>query len=271
MKNDNYSISVVIPMYNSEDTILRAIKSVERQDCINNIKEIIVVNDGSIDSSAKIVEDYIPKCKVKLILFNKKNGGVSSARNLGMKVSVGNWIAFLDSDDEWLPNKISKQLSIIDSDSNIAFISGNYDGQPMKIMFKHLPYIHQITLKNMCIKCISQPSTVLMLKKIFNEIGGFDEKQRYAEDGNYFMKICLYYKMVHINEQLVIYSSGKRGFGISGLSANLKGMYEGNKKNIKEMYENEHISLEYFLFLRFFYFIKYIRRIVVTMISKVKE
>jgi hypothetical protein len=87
---------------------------------------------------------------------------------------------------------------------------------------------------------------------------------RYAEEGNYFFKICVNYNYYHLPIELVNYGSGKTGFGISGLSANLKKMYEGNVKNINDIKKDAIISNEFYAFLRLFYWIKYIRRILIT-------
>ena len=87
MKLKNNSISVVIPMYNSSKTIINAIKSVLNQTYINKIREVIIVNDGSQDNSQIIVKEFISNNadKMSFMLINKENGGVSSARNLGME------------------------------------------------------------------------------------------------------------------------------------------------------------------------------------------
>ena len=100
-------ISVIIPVYNSEKTIIRALNSVFNQTTINNILEIIIVNDGSRDSSVSLINDFKKKNSIiPIILVNQENSGVSSARNIGIKKSSGDWIALLDSDDEWLNDKI---------------------------------------------------------------------------------------------------------------------------------------------------------------------
>ena len=93
-------ISVVIPTYNRSNLVCDAIDSVLKQTYFEYIKEIIVIDDGSTDDTEiKIKKKYGDNLKVKY--YKKENGGVSSARNLGMKYAVGNWIALLDSDDEW--------------------------------------------------------------------------------------------------------------------------------------------------------------------------
>ena len=97
------NITVIIPTYNRYEFLKRAIRSVISQSY--NAKEIIVVDDGSSDNTSKIVQDF-PFIKY---IF-QKNSGVSSARNLGIKNASHEWIAFLDSDDEWYESKLKEQI-----------------------------------------------------------------------------------------------------------------------------------------------------------------
>ena len=97
-------VSVVIPTYNSSETILSCINSVFSQ-TYNNI-EIIVVDDGSTDTTIKLLSDLIIGHEEKIKLVTQVNAGPSCARNNGISHAKGEYIAFLDSDDEWYPNKI---------------------------------------------------------------------------------------------------------------------------------------------------------------------
>ncbi|WP_392486714.1 glycosyltransferase family 2 protein [Haloimpatiens sp. FM7315] len=258
-------VSVIIPAYNSAKTIISAIDSVMNQTYRNRIQEIIIVDDGSTDDTSKIVLKYCEqKSEIPICVIHKENGGVSSARNLGMENAKAEWLAFLDSDDEWLPDKIQHQLDILDANSNIDFLGGSLDGNPLKILTKTINSLYKANVKDVCIKNFPQPSTAIFRSSIYKNIGGFDENQRYAEDGNYFLKICSSYNFYYSPKQLVIYCGGKRQFGSSGLSANLKEMYKGNVKNIKELKRDSIISFKFYLFLRGFYLLKYVRRILIT-------
>ena len=265
--SDSIEISVVIPMFNSEKTIIDTIQSIENQTDKNHIKEILIVNDGSTDKSKELVEKHSKESCLNIKLIDKKNGGVSSARNMGMKSSSGNWIAFCDSDDRWLPKKLEIQLDII-KNYDIDFLSCNMNDKPLKILFKKITKLYSPSISDICIKSISQPSTVIMRKSIFDEIGGFDENQRYAEDGNYFLKIAHDYKYYHLPEQVIDYGYGKRGFGEWGLSANLKGMHEGNLKNLNELKENKWISNCFYYCIKSFYYLKYVRRIIISRLKR---
>ena len=96
-------------MYNAENVICNALDSVKNQTFPLEKFEIIVVNDGSTDNSFEVVKSYIEKNPdLNIQLINQKNGGVSKARNAALKLAKGDYIALLDSDDEWLPTKIGR-------------------------------------------------------------------------------------------------------------------------------------------------------------------
>jgi len=101
-------ISVVIPLYNKEDCVFNALQSVLNQSFVDF--EVIVVDDGSVDSSPKIVSSISDK---RIRLISKKNGGPSSARNLGIKEAKNEYIAFLDADDLWAPMFLQEMVDLI--------------------------------------------------------------------------------------------------------------------------------------------------------------
>lgn len=260
-------VSVVIPMYNSENTIVRTLESIRNQTAFHLIYEILIVNDGSIDNSIDVVYKYSNEHKeMPIKIIDKENGGASTARNVGMKEAKAEYIALLDSDDEWLPNKIEIQMKTIDEHNDIDFLGGDYNGKSVCILFKKVDKLYKASVKDLCIKFFPVTPSAVFRKKIVEEIGYFDEKQHFAEDGNYFLKICANYNYYHLPVQMVICGSGKPEFGFSGLSSNLKEMYKGNIKNIKELKEDLIISNSFYLFLRMFYWVKYIRRILITKI-----
>lgn len=258
-------ISVIIPMYNSGNTIIRTLNSIKNQTAFDYIIEIIVINDGSTDDSANLVKKYIRDNKnMPIIIINTPNGGVSCARNIGINTAKGDWIALLDSDDEWLPSKIEIQMKTIKDHHEIDFLGGDIDDRGLKILWKRIDGLYKANVKDLCLKVFPQTSTAIFKRSIFEKIGGYDEKQSHAEDVNYFLKICVNYNYYHLPVRLVYYGGGKPGFGFSGLSANLRKMYEGNIKNIKELKDDSIISGKFYIFLRVFYWAKYIRRILIT-------
>ena len=264
-----FSISVVIPAYNASRTIVRTLDSINNQTRRNLICEVIVINDGSTDDTAELVKEYAKEHDhLNIRLLNKNNGGVSSARNLGLNEAKGTWIGLCDSDDEWLENKLEVQYSIIKEHPSIDFLGGNHTNQTLKILGKKIEYLHKATLKELCVKMYPQTSTVIFKKSIFDEIGGYDESRRYCEDGQFFMKICGNYEYYYHPERIVDFDGGKRGFGGSGLSGNLKGMQDGTRKNIGELYQQKKIDFFFYILINLFIEAKYLRRCLICRMDR---
>ncbi|ALL04401.1 hypothetical protein AQ505_02130 [Pedobacter sp. PACM 27299] len=153
-------VTVIIPVYNAEKTIGRALASVLNQTIAPY--EIIIIDDGSHDNSSLIVQEHIDLNPMfKFHLIKKSNGGVSSARNVGLKKATGNYIAFLDSDDEWFLDKLEKQLTIFDGFTNFGFIGGLIYRPKENIQGSLL----EISLSDLIFKNYFQPSTVLFKKR----------------------------------------------------------------------------------------------------------
>ena len=259
-------LSVIIPMFNSENTIKTCIYSVLNQTYKGKI-EIIVINDGSKDNSQVIVEEIIKKnnSEIEIQLINKENGGVSTARNAGFKLAKGDWIALLDSDDEWLHNKLETQIQVLSENPTIDFLGTNRNGEYFdKILWKKLSVLTRISPKLLMVKFIFVVPTVIFRKKIISDVGYFDETQKYAEEGNYFIRIAQKYNCYLLNESLVITGDGKAHFGHSGLSGNLKEMEKGELKNLKDALNLQIINYFEYSCLLVFSILKYFRRIVIV-------
>lgn len=173
------SVSVVIPAYNSAGCIRRAIDSALAQ--TSPPLEIIVVDDGSKDDTAKVVGEYPPPVR----LVRQENGGPGAARNHGVRVADGEWIGLLDADDAWLPHKLSTQLPLIRSERigviHAAVLSGATQPIPERVEFERL-----------WIRNVVKTSTVLVRKRAFDEVGGFDEDRALigVEDYNLWLRLA---------------------------------------------------------------------------------
>lgn len=251
-------------MYNAQDTIVRAVKSVLNQ-TYSGLIEIIVINDGSIDQSVYILDDYIKKNQIKNIkIINKKNGGVSSARNTGLKIASGKWIALLDSDDRWLSEKLEKQMQVLQENIEIDFLGCGRNNEGLSILGKKIDKIHKATVKELLLKMYPQTSTVVFKRKLFEQYGGYNENMTHAEDGDLWVRYCANSNFYYIPDSLVVTGEGKPSFGYSGLSANLKAMYIGNLCIIKDAHKNKLIGTFSFYLFYLFYIMKYLRRIFLT-------
>ncbi len=253
-------ITVIIPMYNSKKTIYKVLVAIINQTFSEYINEIIVVNDGSNDGSQQVVESIVNNSSIKVTLINCENGGVSKARNVGLFHAKTKWVALCDSDDEWLEDKLENQINIINNNPGIDFLGGNHTPYTQKIFFRNINSLKRITVKDLCFKTLPQTSTAIFKRYIYERLGGYDETQKYAEDGNFFMKIAANYGYFYDPKQVVIYGDGKSGFGDSGLSANIFKMHEGLIKNFNEMKQLNYISKSTHILAICYENIKFLRR-----------
>jgi len=193
-------ISVIIPTFNRKKTLGRAIQSVMNQSL--SPFEILIIDDGSNDGTEEWVKEKFQN--IKYIYQN--NHGVSSARNIGIENAYGDWVAFLDSDDEWLPNKLYEQVKAIESNPEMKFFHTNEiwirNGVRVNQMKKHKKYGGYIFEKCLDI-CRVSPSSVLIQKEVFDNIGIFDESLRVCEDYDLWLRITSKYPVVFLDIPLI--------------------------------------------------------------------
>lgn len=194
------SVSVIIPSFNRASVLPRALDSVLAQ--THEATEIIVVDDGSSDGTSALVERDYPGAK----LLTQGNQGVSSARNAGASVSTGEWLAFLDSDDEWLPEKLSHQLACARDNPHISLIHSDEiwirRGVRVNQMRKHRKSGGQIF--EYCLpRCVISPSAVMMSKALFDRLGGFDEDLPACEDYDLWLRVSHQYEVAYIEHPLI--------------------------------------------------------------------
>lgn len=259
-------ISVIIPVFNAEDTIVDCINSVISQTRCDLIDEILVIDDGSTDRTVQEIEHSINSDLVRVV--SKANGGVSSARNEGIRLSQGSWIALLDSDDIWLSNKIEKQYEKIVYYPEIKFIGTNRNNENVKLGNKIDDDLYQLKLRHILMKNWPHTSTVLIDRSVFDEIGMFDETMKYAEDGDLWNRIIVHYPLYYISESLEIAGGYKLAYGEKGLSANLEGMHAGNIHNLRKLREQSELRTIEYTFWRVYFEVKYVKRIIVTKLYK---
>ena len=208
-EDKEFKISVVIPTYNRVAYLSRAITSVLKQSY--PVNEIILVDNGSTDQTLGFIKKNFTNIKVLV----EKIRGVSFARNMGIKNCKNEWIAFLDSDDEWIKDKIEKQFSLLEkSNFNYHFIhtneiwikNGILKNQKKK-HFKMGGYIFEDCLDI----CKISPSSVLIKKELFNKYGLFDSKFKVCEDYELWLRIASKIKIGYIDEPLIKKHGGHKG------------------------------------------------------------
>ena len=256
-------ISVIVPMYNSSKTIINTLNSIKEQTYRDF--EIIVIDDGSNDDSSTLVEDFIlSNDELPMTLLKKANGGVSSARNMGIKAAQGDYIALLDSDDRWLPEKLNKQVKILNSNPEISFIGTLHNNLKLGFPYSVNGDLIKVSFRQLLIKMAPSTITSLFKKDLINAVGGYDENQKYAEDGNLWLRFSKVCKMVILNENLAIAGDMKPLYGHSGLSGSLAGMQEGELKNIREMHDLGYLNYLEFKTYSLYSNLKYWRRCIVV-------
>jgi glycosyltransferase involved in cell wall biosynthesis len=206
MVNDHKpKVSVIIPTYNREKYIERAIKSVLEQTYRDY--ELIIIDDGSTDNTGKILRKYDKKIRN----FSMLHSGVSAARNFGISKAHGEWIALLDSDDYWLPEKLEKQMEYLEKYSNykVAQVGEKWirNGKFVNPMKKHRKYSGWIFDKCLPL-CIVSPSAVIVHQEIFKEVGLFNENMPVCEDYDLWLRIAKKYPIGLLDEMLIVKTGG---------------------------------------------------------------
>lgn len=203
-------ISVIIPLYNKAHTIVNTLNSVFNQTYQNF--EVIIVDDGSTDNGIKIILQNYTDERIRII--SQKNAGVSAARNKGIDEAKGEWIAFLDADDEWLPNyleEVKKATEIFHK--NAIIIAGRYSQNYLTKQRKNnIPT--QYINKTIEINFFENPhvffhisSTTIKSSTLKNNSWGkFIEGQKSNEDFTFIFRVALYEKVTYIGKPLTIYN-----------------------------------------------------------------
>ena len=258
------NISVIVPVYNSASSIIRCLRSIEKQVYKANY-QVIIINDGSDDNSKDIIIDYINHTEFCGFEFHtQKNKGVSSARNLGLRLAKGDYIALLDSDDEWLPDKIEKQMKVFIANPKIDFLGSNVTTAKMSFFCREITKLKKIKLWEQFIAWYPSTPTVIFKKDIVQDVGFYDESFTHGEDGQFLLRILMKKECWFIPDQLVEIGGGKPTFGHSGLSKDLLAMQKGQLRILKYAYDNSAINYMQFVFFSIYASIKHLRRILIT-------
>lgn len=197
--------SVIIPTYNRYLLCKRAVESVLEQTFTDY--ELIVVDDGSTDETKQLPHDY----RDKIHYIPGENRGVSAARNRGAANAAAPWLCFLDSDDQWLPQKLSYHASFIKTNQNCQihqcddiWIRNNRRVNPAVKHLKPEGDIFEPSLE----LCLISPSAVCLSKKLFYDSGGFDEKLPACEDYDLWLRITSKKPVGLIKEKLIVRYAG---------------------------------------------------------------
>lgn len=212
---NHMKISVIIPTYNRAKTIEAAINSVLAQTFA--VDEVIVVDDGSTDHTKEIVSKYGSKVKY----ISQQNSGASAARNYGVSIASNDWLAFLDSDDIWVSNKIDKQVSALEQTGALCCMTAHKDdlGQ----VFSHDEQQVENSTKlyaeplHLIIALNRHPlmQSLLVHKSLVFKVGLLDQTLRVAEDTKFIFKLAYFFPIVYINTPLFVLTRDRDFSGLS--------------------------------------------------------
>jgi len=196
------TVSVIIPTFDRASVLSNAINSVVGQSFTS--LELIIVDDGSTDGTAQLVDEWLEK-DARISYYRQNNQGVSSARNLGISKATGEWLAFLDSDDEWLPQKLAKQMELLDSSDHLVCHAEEIwvrNGKRVNQMKKHQKQGGDVFEKSLAM-CAMSPSSIVIHKSVFDHVGYFDENFIVCEDYDLWLRIAARYEVAYIEEPMI--------------------------------------------------------------------
>ena len=199
-------VSVIIPTYNRAALVTEALASVLAQTYRDF--EVLVVDDGSSDATLSALAAFEGQVRV---VAKKERGGVSAARNLGAREAAGEWLAFLDSDDLWLPEKLSRQVdylknhpALVICQTGETWIRNGVRVNPPEACRKLAGDIFLPSL----LRCLVSPSAVMLSRGLFEDMGGFDEALPAAEDYDLWLRIAWRHPVGLVPLPLVIKRGG---------------------------------------------------------------
>lgn len=232
-------VSAIITTHNRADVLPRAINSVLNQ-TYKDI-ELIVVSDGSTDETNDLMAQYADNPNIIYIAYTPSRGG-NYARNIGIKAAQGEYVAFLDDDDEWLPKKIQRQLDKFQENPDIALV---YTGINIIYNEERVKYYqaanvegnisHEILLYNI----IGTTSSVMVKRMVVIEAGLFDESLKALQDHDLWIRICQKYFVGCVSEKLLNYYNGTNAFQITDKVK----LYITSKQYIQEKYNKLYSTL----------------------------
>ena len=242
----NPLVSVVIPAYNAEKTIKATIESVLNQNYTSI--ELIVIDDGSTDKTANMVWRMRSQCnqhRVKLHLIAQQNAGVSQARNRGVQEAQGEFIAFLDADDQWLDTKLSNHVEHLQQSPNVClsyakvnFLTTNGALRTSSKLLSRSLVPEDCLSDNPTVS----PSNWVIKKSVFQQLNGFDETMTHAEDQEFLIRLMreTHLQINGIEQVLMNYATSQ-----AGLSADIESMYVGWQSLMESMKGGDNVIRNY--------------------------
>ncbi len=234
MNNNNPLVSIIMPAYNSENYIGEAISSVLAQTYPN--WELLVINDGSTDNTERLVKGFKDE---RIRYFSQENGGVSSARNRGLKAMNGDFFCFLDSDDLLPQNSLKSRVDVLIANADIHFVDGQvsiFDGKKDNSVGHYQPSFHgfpKSELMRLSNRCFFSPTW--MIRRIPSTNYKFREGMTHGEDLWFFLEISDQGQYTFTSEEILYYRKHNDSAmaNLDGLATGYKELYQLVKSHCK--------------------------------------
>ena len=198
-------VSVIVPVYNREEYVGATIESILSQTYPSI--EIVLVNDGSKDNSLNILRDYESKYPEKIVVIDQVNQGQVASRNNAIRKAKGEFIAFLDSDDLWKPEKLELQIPLFSENVGLVYSAIDNIDETGNIVNTEIcdDSITGFILPQLLVRNRMTGGTVVLTRKSLDEVGLFDEKFNAAENWDLWIRVCKKYEARLVNKPLVQY------------------------------------------------------------------
>lgn len=196
-------VSIVMPVYNTERYLPEAVRSVLAQTFQN--WELLVLNDESPGDARGVMDEFDDP---RIRFLEHKNGGPAFTRNRGMQESRGDFIAFLDSDDVWLPEKLDKQLDLFrrNPDAGVVYSQRETIDEQGRVLRGYKPRLHSgMILDHLYVDNFVCMSSAIMKRAVFEKVGLIDERLRMSEDFDYWLRVACFFSFAPLDEALVRY------------------------------------------------------------------
>jgi len=261
MSQQQISVTVVVPVFNNSNTILRALNSVKQQTATAH--EIIIVDDASTDGSLEVITEWAKAMTQVQVFKSAINRGPSVARNTGWDRATSDFVAFLDADDTWHPEKLRIQFDYMMSNPTCVISGHKYQvlsdaDSPVDILEK-TNSVEQFTMRHFLRKNRFSTPTV-MLRRIISQ--RFDESQRFSEDYQLWLRIIAAYNSGDFLNLPLTYLY-KQTFGVSGNSSRMLSMFRGELNNARVLRNESIITEPTVIFWRIWLSAKFVIRLIV--------
>jgi len=258
-------VSAVIPNFNRRQTLAAAIGSALRQS--HSLHELVVVDDGSTDGSWEDLQALAAADHpVRILVHRQPNAGTSAARNAGIRLASGDFIAFLDSDDTWHEEKIARQLAVFDAHPRLALVGCVTQGMAV-FRGQHLV---PIEIDNLLFRNYLLTPGVMVRREVLESAGGFADDMRRCEDYDLWLRIASTHSCALLNEVLMDCGGDKRSFGQSGLSADLWAMQAGELEAFRRWRARGGPAVKYLCALAILW-LRFARRVAIVALDSVRR